>query len=93
MTPADIVANANNCKRYIDNNYAFTTRTTDFFKCLARVNNGFNSLNIDRYQGVEAMQTAYANYRDYMARYAAFREDINAKLYLDISLTRSFSGV
>ena len=93
MTPKDIVNYANDCKRYIETNYAFTTRTTDFFKCLARVNNGFNSLNIDRYQGVESMQTAYKNYRDYMARYAAFKDDVNAKLYLDITLTRSFSGV
>ncbi len=93
LTPKDIIKYANDCKRYIDTKYAFTTRTTDFFKCLARVNNGFNSLNIDRYQGVASMQTAYANYKEYMKQYNAFREDVNAKLNLDISLTRSFSGV
>ena len=93
LTPKDIISYANECKRFVDTNYAFTTRTRDFFKALARVNNGFNSLNIDRYQGVEAMQTAYANYKEYMKQYAAFKDDVNSKLYMDITLTRSFSGV
>lgn len=93
LKPADIVNNANQCKMLIDSKYAFSTRTTDFFKCLARVNTGFNSLNIDRYQGVESMQTAYRNYKEYMKLYSAFKDDVNAKLYRDIALTRSFSGV
>ena len=93
LTPKDIIKYANDCKKFVDLNFAFTSRTVDFFKCLARVNNGFNSLNIDRYKGVEAMETAYANYLDYMAKYKAFREDVNAKLYMDTVLTRSFTGV
>ena len=93
LSPKDIIKYANDCKRYIDTGFAFTTRTTEFFKCLARVNNGFNSLNIDRYKGVAAMETAYKNYTEYMKQYNAFREDINEKIYLDISLTRALLGV
>ena len=93
LKPKDIIENATNCKRFIDSGFAFSTRTTDFFKCLARVNNGFNSLNIDRYQGVTAMEEAYANYQEYMKQYNAFKDDINAKLYMDITLTKSFTGL
>jgi hypothetical protein len=77
--------------KLIDSGYAFSTRTVDFFKSLARVTVAVNTYRPESFKNIPQINDAYKIYLTQMQRYAAYREHINDSAKYTVILGRGLS--
>jgi hypothetical protein len=77
--------------KLIDSGYAFSTRTIDFFKSLARVTVAVNTYRPESFKNIPQINDAYKIYLTQMQRYAAYREHINDSAKYTVILGRGLS--
>jgi hypothetical protein len=74
----DIKTYSTMAEKYIQTGYAFSTRTTDFFRAITRVNVAVNTYRPETFKNIPQIYSAYEKYLVYRAQYDAYTADINA---------------
>ena len=87
-----IMKYTNGAKRYIDANYAFTTRYMDFFGEMHMVAVALKTYPIERFQGIPEVANAYAIYVNYLARQQQFAWELNTVVDVNAVIADSLCG-
>jgi hypothetical protein len=73
----DIRTYGTQARKLIETGYALTTRVTDFYKLLTKVNVAVNTYRPETFKNIPQIYSAYENYLTDLALYNAYRNDIN----------------
>ena len=87
----DIKNYTSQAAKLIDSGYAFSTRTVDFFRALARVTVAVNTYRPESFKNIPQINDAYKIYLTQMERYAAYREHMNDSAKYTVILGRGLS--
>jgi hypothetical protein len=73
----DITTYTKQALKYYEANYAFSTRTYDYFRALAKVTVAVNTYRPESFKNIEAINNAYKTYLNHIEMYNGYRADIN----------------
>jgi hypothetical protein len=73
------------------NNYAFTTRSVDFFKNLVKVTVAVNTYRPESFKNIPTINSAYKKYLGYLESYKAYSTDINTAVSSARNITYGMS--
>ena len=78
----DIKTYATQAEKLIESGFAFTTRSADFFRHLARVTVAVNTYRPETFKNIEQIYNAYLSYLENLELYNGYKSDINDAAYV-----------
>ena len=87
----DIKSYTAQAAKLVETGYAFTNRTADFFKALARVTVAVNTYRPETFKNIPQIYSAYEEYLNYIAKYNAYKDHINDASWYSALIGRGLS--